>query len=158
MVLLARTSKAAARLTEQFRTHAVEKIYWALVEAMLTPPTASISTGSSTTSVIAACGSPPRGSRGPRQARLDYRRLSHLGGVSLVEVELQTGRKHQIRVQLAHHGHPIVGDRKYGSRRRFAAGIALHARRLSVAHPVRDETLSFEAPLPQSWADFGLRG
>jgi 23S rRNA-/tRNA-specific pseudouridylate synthase len=45
-----------------------------------------------------------------------------------------------------------VGDRKYGSRRRFGAGIALHARRLSVAHPVRGETLSFEAPLPQSWA------
>jgi 23S rRNA pseudouridine1911/1915/1917 synthase len=71
---------------------------------------------------------------------------------------LGTGRKHQIRVQFAHHGHPLLGDRKYGSRRRFAAGIALHARRLVIAHPVRDETLAFEAPLPAPWADFGLRG
>ena len=64
VVLLARTSKAAARLTEQFRAHTVEKLYWALVEDHLTPPAASISTGWSTMSVIAACGSPLRGSRG----------------------------------------------------------------------------------------------
>jgi 23S rRNA pseudouridine1911/1915/1917 synthase len=102
---------------------------------------------------IAAEGQP-----GAKEARLDYRQLSPLGDVSWVEVQLGTGRKHQIRVQFAHHGHPLLGDRKYGSRRRFAVGIALHARRLVVAHPVRDERLGFEAPLPGAWADFGLRG
>ena len=66
--------------------------------------------------------------------------------MSLVEVTLDTGRKHQIRVQMAHHGHPLVGDRKYGSRRGFAAGIALHARRLVIAHPVRGERLEFRGP------------
>ena len=93
---------------------------------------------------------------GAKQARLEYRQLSQRGDVSLVEVTLDTGRKHQIRVQFAEHGHPLLGDRKYGSRRRFAAGIALHARQLVVTHPVRDERLGFEAPLPRSWADFGL--
>ena len=154
VVLLARTSKAAARLTEQFRTHAVEKIYWALVEGMPAPPDGQcldwlVHDERHRRMRIAAREQP-----GAREARLSYRRLSQLAGVSLLEVELQTGRKHQIRLQLAHHGHPIVGDRKYGSPRRFGSGIALHARRLSVAHPVRDETLSFEAPLPQSWAEW----
>ena len=84
--------------------------------------------------------------------------LDRAGGVFLVEVLPETGRKHQIRVQMAHHGHPLVGDRKYGSRRSFAKGIALHARRLVIAHPVGGEPLSFEASLPRSWGDFGLRG
>jgi 23S rRNA pseudouridine1911/1915/1917 synthase len=64
---------------------------------------------------------------------------------------LETGRKHQIRLQLAHSGHPVVGDRKYGSQQPFPQGIALHARRLVVAHPVQDERLVFEAPLPEYW-------
>ena len=87
-----------------------------------------------------------------KEARLGYRLLARLGEVSWLEVELETGRKHQIRLQFSHHGHPIVGDRKYGSQRAFKAGIALHARRLAITHPVRDERLAFEAPLPQPWA------
>ena len=88
---------------------------------------------------------------GAKEARLAYRLLSGDGRMSLLEVELETGRKHQIRLQMAHHGHPVVGDRKYGSQLKFSVGIALHARRLVVAHPVRGEALVFEAPLPKSW-------
>ena len=73
------------------------------------------------------------------------------GRCSLVEVELETGRKHQIRLQFAHHGQPIQGDRKYGSPLKFPAGIALHARRLVIAHPVRGDRLEFVAPLPAYW-------
>ena len=65
--------------------------------------------------------------------------------------ELLTGRKHQIRVQLADAGWPVVGDRKYGSRRAFPLGIALHSRRLAFEHPVRKTRLEIEAPLPAAW-------
>ena len=124
VVLLARTSKAAARMTEQFRTHAVQKTYWTLVAG--TPHPAS---GSYTDWLI----QDERHRRmhvvqsdraGAKEARLAYRLLSSDGRMSLLEVELETGRKHQIRLQMAHHGHPVVGDRKYGSQLKFSSGIA----------------------------------
>ncbi len=70
---------------------------------------------------------------------------------------METGRKHQIRVQLANRGYPIVGDRKYGSRTPFSAGIALHARRLVVSHPTTGAVLKFEAPLPETWRSIGVQ-
>ncbi len=85
-----------------------------------------------------------------------YRRLAVIEGDSWLDVDLETGRKHQIRLQLAHHGHPIVGDRKYGSRASFPAGIALHAHRLVISHPTTAAQLEFEAPLPDSWRRFGV--
>jgi 23S rRNA pseudouridine1911/1915/1917 synthase len=103
-----------------------------------------------------------------KQARLSYRTLQTLDRDSLLEIDLQTGRKHQIRVQLSSHGFPIVGDRKYGSRvpfaghatgaNRLADGIALHARRLTISHPVGGEELDLVAPLPQAWNDWGVSG
>jgi 23S rRNA pseudouridine1911/1915/1917 synthase len=151
IVLFARTSKAAARLTEQFRTRAVQKTYWALVEHSSLP-----TSGSYTDWLIHderhrrvhVAGSEQPGSK---EARLAYRQIASDGRLSLLEVELETGRKHQIRVQLAHHGQPVVGDRKYGSPLKFPAGIALHARRLVIAHPVLAETMEFVAPLPKYW-------
>jgi 23S rRNA pseudouridine1911/1915/1917 synthase len=87
-----------------------------------------------------------------QQAVLSYRRLKIVRKtLSLLEVELQTGRKHQIRLQFAERGHPILGDRKYGSGRKFPSGIALHAKRLTFDHPVRHESMTIEAPLPRSW-------
>ena len=135
----------------------MEKIYWALVEGEIDPARGEcrdwVVHDERHRRVRIAAPAPEA-----KQASLRYRRLSQTAGASLLEVELDTGRKHQIRVQLAHRGHPIVGDRKYGSVRPFAAGIALHARRLAIAHPVRGEPLAFEAPLPRSWAAFGLHG
>ena len=156
VVVLARTSKAARRLTEQFRSHRVEKVYWALVEGRIEP-------------VADECvdwvGADERHRRmhivgpklpGAKEARLRYRRRDLVRDDSLLEVELQTGRKHQIRLQMAHRGHPILGDRKYGSVRRWPAGIALHARRLVITHPVRGEPLELEAPLPRPWQAAGV--
>ena len=88
---------------------------------------------------------------GAQKARLTFRVLKRLPTGALLEIELETGRKHQIRVQLAHHGCPILGDRKYGSRRPFARGIALHARTLEIAHPVKKETLTLTAEPPDAW-------
>jgi len=151
VVLLARTSKAASRLTGQFRSHAVEKVYWAMVEGRIRPPAAEcvdwIRHDDRHRRVrIAQPGQP-----GAKEARLGFRTLDTVRGGSLLEVEPVTGRKHQIRIQLARRGHPILGDRKYGSRRRWPSGIALHAKRLVVAHPVSGEPVALEAPLPPSW-------
>ena len=82
---------------------------------------------------------------------MSYKQIGLLEGNSLLEITLHTGRKHQIRVQLAHRGHPIVGDVKYGSTRRFPAGIALHARQITLLHPVRREQLTIVADLPAYW-------
>jgi 23S rRNA pseudouridine1911/1915/1917 synthase len=156
IVLLARTSKAASRLSEQFRLQAVAKTYWAVVEGRIEPPSGQcvdwLRHDDRRRRVHVASPDAP----GAKEARLTYRRLEVLGATSLVEVELQTGRKHQIRVQLAHRGHPVVGDRKYGSRVPFGPGIALHARRLVVMHPVRQDELELCAPLPPSWHALGV--
>ncbi|NLX97007.1 MAG: RluA family pseudouridine synthase [Rhodopirellula sp.] len=154
VVLLARTSKAARRLTEQFRTRLVEKVYWTLVEGALQRKTDQW---------IDWVDQDPRHRRmhivgrtiaSAKEARLTYRLLRALDDLSLVEVTLDTGRKHQIRLQMSHHGHPVLGDRKYGSRFAFPAGIALHARRLVVAHPINGEPVRLEAPLPDSWKGY----
>jgi len=83
--------------------------------------------------------------------------LERLARGTLVEVQLETGRKHQIRVQLASRGWPVLGDRKYGARREFGLGIALHARRLTIEHPTRRGTVEITAPLPPSWRMLGLK-
>jgi 23S rRNA pseudouridine1911/1915/1917 synthase len=157
VVLLARTSKAAARLTEQFRSRGVEKSYWALVEGIVEPPAGTL---------VDWLAEDERHRRmhivgptmpGAKEARLAYRRLSIAADNSLLEVELETGRKHQIRLQLANHGHPVVGDRKYGSQVAFSPGIALHARRLTVLHPTTGVRVELQAPLPASWRRLGVR-
>jgi 23S rRNA pseudouridine1911/1915/1917 synthase len=158
VVLLARTSKAARRLTEQFRTRAVQKTYWALVEGTIEPVSGEcvdwVRRDERHRRMHVVGPSQP----GAKEARLVYRRLRSLRPNCLLEVELETGRKHQIRLQLAERGHPILGDRKYGSRRPFPVGIALHARRLVIDHPVRGETVVFEAPVPDTWHRFGVVG
>ena len=156
-IVLARTSKAARRLNEQFRARTVVKRYWALVEGEPSPPSGEC---------IDWVRRDPRQHRAQvaspaaadaQEARLSYRRLKAFSGISLVEVELHTGRRHQIRIQLAHRGWPIVGDRRYGSRRPFGEGIALHARSLEFVHPTRGGSLSFVAPLPHAWTALGVR-
>jgi 23S rRNA pseudouridine1911/1915/1917 synthase len=157
VVLIARTSKAARRLTEQFRGREVEKTYWALVDGHIAPAAGEC---------VDWLGQDERHRRmwivgptlpGAKQARLAYKRIAELTDSSLLEVTLETGRKHQIRLQLAHRGYPILGDRKYGSRRPWAVGIALHARRLVLTHPVKGDRLVIEAPVPTAWRRFGVR-
>lgn len=92
-----------------------------------------------------------RESEGAKEARLRYTTLCQRSERSLLEVTLETGRKHQIRLQLGSRGFPIVGDRKYGSSLGFPLGIALHARRVRLVHPVKKTELLVESPLPPSW-------
>ena len=155
VVLFARTSKAAARLNEQFRARTVEKIYWAVVQQAPDPRSGQcldwlLPDQRHRRVDIAAPATP-----NAREARLHYRTIKQSRGAVLLEVQLETGRKHQIRIQLSSRGWPIFGDRKYGASRTFSAGIALHARTLEVLHPVTKAPLRLSAPLPRSWREFG---
>lgn len=158
VVLFARTSKAARRLNEQFRTRSVVKTYSGLVEGTVKPASGEWVDWLLSDERHRRVRVVPSDRPGAKEARLIYRRLELLdgGSLSLLEMEPQTGRKHQIRVQLAWRGYPIHGDRKYGSRRVFPEGIALHARRIVVRHPVKDEPVILEAPVPRVWGIFGV--
>jgi 23S rRNA pseudouridine1911/1915/1917 synthase len=151
VVVFARTSKAAARLTEQFRNRRPEKLYWALVDRQPNQPAGELDhwlkkdERALKIRVVA-----PR-SRGSQHAQLSYRVVAARNGQTLLEVRLHTGRKHQIRVQLSEIGCPICGDRKYGSNRPFPGGIALHAKELTIAHPITKEPVKIVAPLPPTW-------
>ncbi len=152
VVLIAKTSKAAARLTEQFRTRSVSKIYWAIVEGRVPQPAGTLRhflrSDERFRRVHVTHAHDPDG----QEAVLSYKQLAASRGLTLLEVHPHTGRKHQIRIQLAVMGCPILGDQKYGAKQAFAEGIALHSRRIEFTHPVRKESMAIEAPLPVSWA------
>jgi 23S rRNA pseudouridine1911/1915/1917 synthase len=151
VLLFARTSKAADRLARQFREGSIEKTYWAVVEGEVQSLAGTVEDWlhkdkASTRVEIVEPHSPHA-----RQALLHYQRRNVQGGLSWLELRPQTGRRHQLRVQLAHHGHPIYGDAKYGSIHTFGRAIALHARALTFLHPIRNEPITLTAELPRSW-------
>lgn len=155
LVLLAKTSKAASRLSAAFRDRRVKKTYLAAVEGAVEPATGTLEHYLRKDERHRKVHTTSAATPDAQLARLSYRQLRVAGELALLEVELETGRKHQIRVQLAKVGHPIVGDLKYGGRAAFAPGIALHAHKLELEHPVRHEPLQLEAPLPASWRKHG---
>jgi len=145
VVLFARTSKAASRLTKQWKEHQVKKTYWAVVEGAMKPPQDTIEgyLRKSGKRVLRTNEDTP----GAKKAFLAYRTLARAGDLSLVEIDLVTGRKHQIRVQLGQAGCPVVGDVKYGAHGILPdKTIRLVARSLSFSHPVtgREMTLSLD--------------
>jgi 23S rRNA pseudouridine1911/1915/1917 synthase len=147
VVVLARTSKAASRLSEEIRTRRAKKTYWAKTSGEVPELEAwsdHLERDEYTSRVVTA----PRG----KDARLSFRRLSLESDTSWVEIDLETGRHHQIRVQFSHHGYPILGDNRYGSTRNFAPdAIALHAREFRIKHPTRDEEMHFVAEPDIAW-------
>jgi len=88
---------------------------------------------------------------GGGEALLHFQRKAIHSELTWVEVRPQTGRTHQLRVQLAHHGHPIYGDAKYGSVHTFGRAVGLHARALTFLHPVRYEPITLKADVPRQW-------
>ena len=155
VVIFARTSKAAARLNVQFREHTVEKVYAALVEGTITPPEAEC-VDYLTEDKRHRKVTRTHSTEG-KETKLRYRTLRQVGRCSLIEIQLVTGRKHQIRVQLASRGFPIRGDIKYGATMSFSGsfpgsfpgGIALHAWKLTFSHPTTRERIELIAPLPE---------
>ena len=150
-VVIARTSKAAGRLSELFKKREVQKTYWAVVEEIPEQSAATLENYIRKDERHRRVHVTNNQSDGAQLARLSYRVLGSRHGVAWLEVDLQTGRKHQIRVQLSKLGHPILGDRKYGSTQTFPLGIALHASSIELVHPVRKELLTIKASLPKSW-------
>ncbi len=145
VVLFARTSKALSRLNEEVRKRNVKKIYHVRVEGAPGKPAGKLEHWLSHENHRACvCKA---GDKGAQRAVLSYRTL----GPGLLEVDLETGRYHQIRAQLAAIGCPIVGDAKYGSKTKTPNGsIALHSRELRVMHPTQKEWIRIEAPYPES--------
>jgi RluA family pseudouridine synthase len=150
VTIFARTSKAAARLSEEFRQRRPEKRYWALVEGQ-TPDNFSWTDRLERREFETRVVSNSLG----KEAHLSAKRLLSEDGLSFMEIRLETGRHHQIRVQFAHRNHPILGDRRYGSKRSFVSqGIALHARSIRVKHPTRSKEMLFIAEPDKSWGKF----
>jgi 23S rRNA pseudouridine1911/1915/1917 synthase len=151
VLLFARTSKAAARLAEQFREGTVEKVYWAMVEGEVGRAAGTLEDwlckNRQTRRVEVVEPRTPHS----RQALLHFQKRGQHDGLTWLEIRPQTGRTHQLRVQLAHHGHPIYGDAAYGSVHTFDRAIALHARSLTFLHPVRYEPITLTADLPRKW-------
>ncbi len=160
VICFARTSKAAARLCEQFRTRSLDKIYHAVVEGHMPAVEGELrhwlTNGGGTRRKTAASAEQKEGAK---EGRLLYRVLEQSSRRQLLQITLLTGYKHQIRTQLSRTGCPVVGDYKYDNRKppakfeRLLGGraIALHAQQLILEHPTRHEELSFTAPLPPYW-------
>lgn len=155
VVLFARTSKAAGRLAEQFRTGTVRKQYVAAVRGEVPPGGDLVDWLLKNPETNLVQSVPPRTPQA-KESRLTFRRMNQSRGTVLVEVEPITGRSHQIRVQLATAGFPIEGDVKYGGTAGWEGAIALHAWKLTITHPTRQEPMTFICPLPEEWQRRGL--
>ncbi len=159
LVIFAKTSKALTRLNEMFRTSEVKKTYWAVVKNAPKEPEGELvhylARNEKQNKSFAYDKEVPNS----KKAILNYRLIGHSENYYLLEVDLKTGRHHQIRCQLAKMGCPIKGDLKYGAPRSNPDGsICLHARKVRFIHPVSKELIELEAPLPEGnlWKGFEL--
>ncbi len=150
IVVFAKTSKAASRLSEMFRNHEVKKTYWAITntrpEGGMGRLTHYLRKNEEKNKSVAK----KKPTKGYKEAILDFEQKIDSDRYFLLEIKLHTGRHHQIRCQLAAIGSPIKGDIKYGSKRTNKDGsISLHSRSISFIHPVKKEPVSFTASVLQ---------
>jgi 23S rRNA pseudouridine1911/1915/1917 synthase len=151
VMLFCRTSKAAGRVSEQFRSGKIRKYYLAIVAGNPAKDSGAlvdhIERHANRSSRIA-----PEPTPTSQEARLSYQVLAGTASSSLVEIQLETGRHHQIRVQMSHLGHPILGDLRYGATLPLARRqIALVASNLTLYHPITKEEMSIVCPVPRDW-------
>jgi len=164
VMLFARNTKAARRLAEQFQKRQVTKVYWAAVEGAVEPAEGAWEDWLLKLREEARAQRVEPQTPGARQALLRYHCRAVGSGCSLLEIQTDTGRMHQIRVQAASRGWPVLGDVLYGSSASFGPPaesprdrvIALHARSLTFLHPIRYQPITVTAPLPKAWADLAL--
>lgn len=160
VVLFARTSKALPRLNKLFKEKQTKKTYWAVVQPAPPKQQDRLEHWMKRNPKQNKSYAHTKEVTDSKKAILSYRTLKELDRYTLLEVDLETGRHHQIRSQLSAMGSPIKGDLKYGApRSNKDASIHLHARRLELIHPVKKEPLIIEAPVPQGdavWEACGL--
>lgn len=158
-MVFARTSKAASRLSNQFRKRIVKKEYLAVVQGK-TPDMGTLLNYLKKDRNKNTVYSVSPGSKNAKKAVLHYRTIAYHSDYSLVHIELETGRSHQIRVQFATAGYPLWGDHRYGSDNdQSTRQLALHSFRLTFEHPTRHENLTFEC-LPgnaKPWTLYNLK-
>lgn len=149
IVLFAKTSKSLSRLNDMLRSHDIKKSYWAIVKGV--PPEdamtlkAYLKRNEKQNKSYAYDAPAP----GAKEAELSFKTIARGDNYTLLEVDLKTGRHHQIRCQLAHIGCPIKGDLKYGAPRSNPdGGISLHARKVEFIHPVKKTPITIVAPVP----------
>lgn len=149
LVIFAKTSKALARLNEMFKNSEVKKTYWAVVKDCPKQDEGELVHYLVRNEKQNKSYAYDKEVKNSKKAILHYKLLSHSANYYLLEVDLKTGRHHQIRCQLAKMGCPIKGDLKYGAPRSNPDGsICLHARKISFIHPVSKELVEVEAPVP----------
>ncbi len=166
VMIFARNSKAAARLAEQFRERQVRKWYLCVVDGVPAESAGLLTDWLLKDAAQAHVTVVSETTPAARKAELRYEVLQTQGGRSLIRVELLTGRMHQIRVQLASRGWPILGDQQYGSQHSVSIPTAsaefrtdvvlLHAERLEFQHPVRYDPVCLTAPPPYHWRRSGF--
>lgn len=156
VLIFAKTSKALSRMNEMFKTRDVEKLYWAIVEGKVERKFERLEhylRKNQKKNLVTVFTHPTKDAK---KAILEYKVLGELDNYTLLEIDLYTGRSHQIRSQLSFIGNPIKGDLKYGSKRSNRDGsISLHARKISFIHPVSKETIEIIAQPPKDkiWLD-----
>jgi 23S rRNA pseudouridine1911/1915/1917 synthase len=163
-MVFARHSRATRRLAEQFEGRMVRKVYWALVEGLVEADQGTWR------DFMRKVPDEPRAEIVDRQhsdarlASLKFRVLQRLDAVTWLEIELETGRMHQIRLQAGSRGWPVVGDWQYGAHGWFGPQttdwrerwIALHARQLAFRHPITRADVEITAKLPEAWQEYDL--
>jgi 23S rRNA pseudouridine1911/1915/1917 synthase len=160
VVVFAKTAAAQHAIKDQFAQRQPERVYWAVVHGRPRPPRGRWRDQLAWDEV--AVKQTVTNSKNPKgvEAISDYRLLETFADTSLVEVRLVTGKRNQIRIQAARRGHALLGERQYAKSAMSFPRQALHAHRLSFAHPIDGRTLTFEAPLPRDLAELlrRLRG
>ena len=158
VVLFARTSKALTRLNEMFKSHEqIKKTYWAIVQGCPKVPEARLENYLTRNETLNKSFIAKPGAKDAKLAVLTYKTLVKGEHYTLLEINLETGRHHQIRCQLAAIGCPVKGDLKYGAKRSNPdGGISLHARQIAFIHPVSKIQLCITAPVPNDslWQQF----
>lgn len=161
-IVVVKNVRAAKRISEQFRERTVRKIYWAVVAGSIDSPAGTWTDWMRKIPDEAKSEIVDEDHVDAKKAILNYRVLNSTNGLSLIEIQLETGRTHQIRLQCSSRGVPIVGDAMYGSTLNFGPDtndlrkrwIALHARELAFEHPMENEPVSCTAVFPEHWDVF----
>jgi len=147
-VIFAKTSKALTRMNEMIKNRQLEKKYWALTEGIVEKDEADLVHYLKKNEKLNKSFASTEFKSGWQKAELHFKILKRFYRYTLLEINLKTGRHHQIRVQLSSEGYPICGDLKYGAKRSNESGaILLHARYLKFIHPISQELISIEADI-----------